>query len=294
MRRVIAGLHLHRIPTAWKRSRQLAASPTGLIVIWWTLARGFIERYVPALRSGRERSVTIACPDGRRRLHLRANAWDTFTFYEIFLKEVYRAALPLRPGATVVDLGANIGLAAAYFAMHSPHCRVLAVEPDEANRGLLKRNLEGTSAQIVEAAIAGSTGRAMLSLGASVRHHLVRPGDGSSAQKRVETLTLDDLLDRESCEVIDVLKVDIEGAETQAFAQTPRVLGRVQTVIMEIHSPEWVPAIERALAAAGLHHELRPPGQSHLDVPDVFRRAARAPDAPGRPLLQDDSVAPRP
>jgi FkbM family methyltransferase len=274
MLRLARRLHLHRVAPAWERSREIAPSRIGLAAMWWTLGLGVLERYVPALRSDRQRALTVAGPHGRRRLHLRANAWDTFTFYEVFLKEVYRSALPLPPGATVVDLGANIGLASAYFSMYSPDCRLIAVEPDEQNRAMLERNLEGVRARVVDGAIDAESGTATLAIGASVRHHLARPGEAPAAATReVLTLTIDDLLEREERRQIDVLKVDIEGAEQQAFASPSRSLARVQMVIMEIHNPESASQIERVLDSAGLRHEPRPDGKSYLDVPDVFRRA---------------------
>jgi FkbM family methyltransferase len=273
MHHVLTRMHLHRLAPAWRRSRRLAGSPAGLVAIWRTLALGLLERYVPGLRSDRLRAITIVGPHGQRRLHLRANAWDTFTFYEVFLKEIYSAALPLPRGATVFDLGANIGLASVYLSMHSPGSRLVAVEPDESNRRVLERNLAGTPSRILAAAVAGTTGTARLALGVSVRHRLARDDEGPSANMReVPTLTIDDLLAHEPDRSIDVLKVDIEGAEVQAFAQPARTLDRVRTVIMEIHEPESVGPIERVLEAAGLRHDPRPNGTGQLDVPDVFRR----------------------
>jgi FkbM family methyltransferase len=269
---VVRHLHLHRIVPAWKRSRKLAPTRAGLMRIWWTLALGFVERYVPVFRSNRLHVVNIATSYGSCRLYLRANAWDTFTFYEIFLKEVYRAALPLPAAATIVDLGGNIGLASAYFATHSPDCDITVVEPDPDNQRILERNLEGTRARILEAAIAGTRGTAALAIGASVRHHLVREGELPTGTRPVKTLTLDDVLDPDATEPIDVLKVDIEGAEADAFAEPSRALKRVKTVIMEMHAPEEAAGIKDSLEAAGFRHEARPASASRFDVPDVFRR----------------------
>jgi FkbM family methyltransferase len=276
-RRLVRRLHLHRIAPAWKRSRQIAPSPAALATIWWTLALGFLERYVGALRSDRQRSVTVTGPCGIRRLYLRANAWDTFTFYEVFLKQVYRAALPLPPAATVVDLGGNIGLASAYFSMHSNDCHLVVVEPDAANCTMIKRNLDGLQPQVVQAAVDATSGTALLSIGASVRHHLARGDETPDVVLReVLTVALDELLASENGRQIDVLKVDIEGAEKGVFADAPRSLERVQLVIMEIHEADSVAAIEHTLGSAGLRHQPRPSGASQLDVPDVFVRVGRS------------------
>src|SRR5581483_11732953 len=69
---------------------------------------------------------------------LRPASNDIYTLDEIFFAEVYRPVIDRRPTIrTVIDLGANIGLASIYFLAQSPECRVFSIEPDARNYALL-------------------------------------------------------------------------------------------------------------------------------------------------------------
>src|SRR5438309_225550 len=75
-------------------------------------------------------------------ISLRPATNDLFTFDEVFLTQVYgEVKFWLSEAQTVIDLGANIGLASIYFMHHYPGCRVLAVEPDPENYDVLRQNL---------------------------------------------------------------------------------------------------------------------------------------------------------
>src|SRR5689334_9097667 len=172
MKPLVRRLHVHRVAPAYRASRDLARTPGQFLAIWLLLARGFAERYIPALRSDGLHTITVSGPAGDCVLNVRRNAWDTFTFYEVFLKRVYRAGLPLPQGATVVDCGANIGLASAYFALHTPNIRITAVEPEPTNFSLLERNLAGINANLHRAVLTDRPGEVLLEVSTSTRHHI--------------------------------------------------------------------------------------------------------------------------
>jgi hypothetical protein len=98
---------------------------------------------LPAMGERRERAIGFRYPDpiGCVRLHLRANGGaDAFIHSEVFEHQYYR--LPLRSApATILDLGANIGLATVYFARMFPRAALACVEPAPENLRLLRDNL---------------------------------------------------------------------------------------------------------------------------------------------------------
>src|ERR1700731_2839610 len=77
---------------------------------------------LPAMLKPQEWTIRFRypAPVGHLRLHLRSNnGADAFVHSEIFEHQYYR--LPLRAApATILDLGANIGLSAIYFARCYP------------------------------------------------------------------------------------------------------------------------------------------------------------------------------
>ena len=138
---------------------------------------------------------------------------------EIWCEDVYRAH-PKLNGSTrvVVDAGASFGAFTA-LAMHmAPQCRVVSIEPQPRNLGMLRANIDRMPnpgrVTVVPVAVSGEPGSARISddHGGSV---LGEEGD------LVDVLTLADVLWRARSK-IDVLKVDIEGHEFPAINSIPR------------------------------------------------------------------------
>ena len=98
----------------------------------------------------RERRVLL---DGGVQLTYRLNRGDLCSLREVWIDEEYAAARTAAP-RTVVDLGANIGLATLWFARMHGCEEFVAVEPDADDVRLLRRNLadNAISAEVVDAA----------------------------------------------------------------------------------------------------------------------------------------------
>lgn len=83
--------------------------------------------------------MRLRTPIGPVELELHAHD-DLITVHEIFFREDYR-----QPGSrrsrTVVDFGANIGVASAYFLSRNDQVRVFAYEPVPRNIARARRNL---------------------------------------------------------------------------------------------------------------------------------------------------------
>lgn len=175
--------------------------------------------------------------------------------------KAFRAAV--RPGATVLDVGANVGAYTLMFATWvGDGGRVFAFEPaPEALAGLRRHvalNGFGTRVEIVEAAIASSTGRAPFA---------VHPSGGASSLSvmalkdapvlNVQTETLDHFCATRGV-TPDVIKIDVEGAELDVLVGGRQTLARPGVeAFVELHPAVWAvngvtrDAIERELHAQG-------------------------------------------
>jgi len=148
----------------------------------------------------------------------------------------------VRPGASVWDVGANVGLftfAAAGLAGASGS--VVAVEPD----AWLVQNLRRSSrtnhppvadVHVLPVAIAAGSGVARFNVANNSRAANFLEGRGSTVTggsreaQFVPTLALDALLDRFPAP--DVLKVDVEGAEMDVLVGASRVLSQSRPVVL--------------------------------------------------------------
>ena len=158
---------------------------------------------------------------------------------EIGLEDEYRLADEI-PAKTIVDLGASVGLATMRLLASHPDARVIAVEADPVLIPRLEENFAGLPVTVVHAAVAGSSGERRFfrsdldSWGNSLDHT-------SWTQKAVAVpaLSLADLLDSHGIDHVDLLKLDVEGAEWEMLdgIDDPRIAA----IVGEVHGREGKP-----------------------------------------------------
>ena len=146
-----------------------------------------------------------------RPVILRPGAGDLAVFYEVFAERAYEVDeqdLPSQSVHLIVDCGAHIGFSALYFASRYPNARIAAIEPSPDNYDLLVKNTAHESRiQRLCACVGESDGRRCLDTsGPAWSHHLAEIG------VPVDCLSLVSLR-RALGQPIDLLKVDVEGAE---------------------------------------------------------------------------------
>lgn len=145
----------------------------------------------------------------------------------------------VKPGDTVLDLGANVG----YFtliaaALTGPTGKVVAYEPIPANLEALRRNVELNrleNVEIVAAAVSDREGTAEINVDSGDQNaSLVSVRD--SGLLTVRTTCLADEAARVGRPA--VIKSDIEGAEYAAFATAAAALTTHPAVLCEVHRME--------------------------------------------------------
>lgn len=173
------------------------------------------------------------------RVAIRRFSCDFLLIRDIFEQGEYAPAAQweLPEKAVILDLGANIGLAAVYFAGLRPHARLILVEPDAANLSLLRRNLSPSiDGTIYEGFAARADGFAGIS----------REGDSwefrkvdtpTASDERIRCFSVPTILHDTGVSCIDLLKCDIEGSEAELFADCRDWISRVRHLIVEVHRP---------------------------------------------------------
>lgn len=168
---------------------------------------------------------------------LRNNKSDKAIFFQVFYEKQYDLYGIDFPQATkIIDAGANIGCASIYFSLRFPNADIIAIEPEESNFGLLKRNaLLYTNIQSIQAGIWDK----------NEKLSLANP-EGGAAEFMFESKTVDNgavdgitiksILDLQHWSKVDIIKLDIEGAEKEVFsANDLSWLKNVKLLIIELH-----------------------------------------------------------
>jgi FkbM family methyltransferase len=148
----------------------------------------------------------------------------------------------LKPGMVFVDVGANDGYYTLFAAQRvGPSGRVLAIEPSTRERANLERNIARNglgNVKVVPLALGATCGTAGLRLAQSAHSgHNTLGGfanDGVQAEsvEQVKVCMLDSLAGELALDRIDVMKIDVEGAEASVIAGAREVLARTQPVIV--------------------------------------------------------------
>src|SRR5687768_3676011 len=81
----------------------------------------------------------VHLPNIKAPVHLRPGTSDSGVFGQIFLKHEYDLNLGFEP-KVIIDGGANIGLSSVYFKNKYPNAKIIAIEPDEDNFEMLRKN----------------------------------------------------------------------------------------------------------------------------------------------------------
>ena len=185
-------------------------------------------------------------------IHHRRRSSDLQTIREIFgqnvydlsgnphfaaLRRRYEAMLAAGDVPVIVDAGANIGAASVYFARAFPRARVVAIEPDPGNARIARLNVAAwPGVMLVEGAIGAEPGVVMIdrTLPDNNAVQTVRVAEGAG----VAVHTVPGLLGMVPGGRLLIVKVDIEGFESDLFARNTEWVGEAPVVIVEPH--DWL------------------------------------------------------
>lgn len=176
----------------------------------------------------------------------------------------------LKEGMTFLDVGANVG----YYTLLGARCvgtsgKVVALEPDSEVLANLRRNIEANSVgnvQLVQGAACGTCGKVRLGRASSSSY-----SSGLYCQEAVDWIevpaySLDALVSQLNVGVVDLVKLDVEGAELETIEGMSNMLSvNRPKVIMELHGhldeTETHPAVQK-LKRAG--YTVRSISRNHI------------------------------
>lgn len=174
------------------------------------------------------------------RLHFRNNFGDVTNLVALMYHEIYRPLTPPGAGA-ILDIGANIGLAAAWYAHRYPGRPIYCFEPLASNAALIPLN--SPSAHVETVALGARRGRVSLYVDWQRVMASRIPCRWETSVEEFDVVTLDEAVER--LDPIALIKIDAEGMENEILEGGTRTLQRASQVVMETHG---VPAHQQALA----------------------------------------------
>jgi len=151
-------------------------------------------------------------------------------FDEICNDEIYAIDGNIK---TIVDVGANTGVATVYFKHLFPNSKIIAVEPTEENTNFFKQNTEGMrDIHLIEQPIWSEKRK----LGMQENWSTAGQSYNDSVNGKFTSITMPELIQTFSLNKIDLLKIDIEGGEGALLTENNSWLKNVQNIYVEIHT----------------------------------------------------------
>jgi FkbM family methyltransferase len=219
-------------------------------------------------------------------------------------RSLARHGVSVPPGATVLDVGANIGIAALFFHWEAPGVRVLAFEPAAPLYAALERNLDrhGVTGRAYRCALGAAPGEATLGFyphttamssvyadvesdAAITRVFLANSGLEEQDiddmvvgrhevhRQRCVVRTLSEVLATERVEEVDLLKVNVEKAECDVLAGLDATdWPRIRQLVVQVHDIEGrLAAVRDEFEGRGYRVTVdRDPLLTGTDIHDVY------------------------
>jgi FkbM family methyltransferase len=197
----------------------------------------------------------IRLPSAPHPLWLRARTSDVKVFHQVFVEGDHNVRLRRSP-RVIVDAGANIGVSSVHFARTYPDATVVAVEPDPENYAMLLRNTAPFgNIRAIRGALWSHRTTVSLRNPSHEEWAVQVTAMTEPAGDAVQAYDLLSLLDAVGAGPVELLKVDIEGAETEVFGDpTQSWLQGLGVVMIEFHDylrPGCRATVCAALAAHG-------------------------------------------
>lgn len=225
-----------------KKMVRLLGILDGLIFYWKTKTKEFGE--IPARRWGSS-------------FKLRPNTTDFSTYQHVFELQEYNINLPFVP-KTIIDGGANIGMSSIFFATRFPLAQIIAIEPDPENFSLLTYNTRAfPSVQRRKEGIWSKSGFVRIIDTAADKNAFQVCWQPEIGEKAIPAISLGDIKTILGTETLDIVKLDVEGAEKAIFEENfEEWLPYTKVLIIETHD-RMLPGCSRAVFNAIIKYNFK-------------------------------------
>lgn len=184
----------------------------------------------------------ISVPFIKYRFKLRHDDFaDNQIFNYVILRKCYWGIADKNKISRIIDLGAHMGLSAVSFLSEYPHAELIAVEPDPDNFKVLVENtmpynFPTKRVHCYNTAVYNQETELFLTDPSSGSHGFqIVQEKSKETDKTIRTVTVNGLLKKHGWDYVDIVKINIEGAEKELFESNTEWLIRTKFLIVETH-----------------------------------------------------------
>ena len=164
-----------------------------------------------------------------RKVHFKNADELLFGLREIYIEELYKIQFDTST-PYIIDCGANIGLSILYLKEHFPLAKITAFEPDDSNYELLTQNTQDLKDVLTIKKAVWKENASISFTGVGTLSSRITTEEGGNVVM-IPSVRLKDYLTQR----IDLLKLDIEGAEYEVLKDCAGQLSEVRNLFIEYH-----------------------------------------------------------
>lgn len=185
-----------------------------------------------------------------KSIKIRKNSTDLMALINVWLLEEYKKPnCEIRSEDVIIDIGAHIGLFTIYASQFCERGKIFAIEPKKENYDLLLINIKENNLKQVKAynrAVSQSNTFVKLYINEDDSGHSLY--DLSDKYIKVESITLQKILDDNDIAKCNLLKLDCEGAEYEILKSLSiSSFEKIEKIIMEYHMADSHPELIKEL-----------------------------------------------
>lgn len=167
---------------------------------------------------------------------IRSNAYDYATFEEVILEEAYNISLAFEP-RNIIDGGGNIGLTAIFLSSKYPDATIISLEPDKENFKLLQQNAQAyKNIQSINMGIWNKQTNLLVKDEGQGNNGFFVVETDEVSNDVIPSVSIYDIMKKMNWKYIDILKLDVEGAEKEIFSSGYQDwLPKTKVLIIELH-----------------------------------------------------------
>ncbi len=181
-------------------------------------------------------------------IFIRVQSSDFIVLRQVMVDREYELPGAMAP-SVIVDAGANIGVTSVFYANRYPTARIFAIEPEKSNFDMLVQNAAPYQNIVpIHGALWSRSTLLAVCDPEKYSHWGVRVSEEPSVVT-TQAFTVADLIFKYELTFIDILKLDIEGAETEVFETSDQWIRKIGVLVVETHDrikPGCTSAFEKA------------------------------------------------
>ncbi|MEO1653451.1 MAG: FkbM family methyltransferase [Bacteroidota bacterium] len=202
----------------------------------------FVKLNFPPLFLRQKRLISLQLKGIQHPIYVRSHSLiDRSVLHYVFYRSYHLPppGLGMPEVPIILDLGSNIGMTMLDFQRHYPKAQIFGYEMDQENFSIAQKNCQPYSALHIHHQAIWTEKKTLYydALSDADAYQLSESDADQKNQKiAVETIRIADILAEKNLEVVDYLKMDIEGAEIAIFnSQQLDWLDKVRILNLEIH-----------------------------------------------------------